>query len=268
VKLVRVLTESPAEATALVSFLDSRGFVVQTTDRKSDLFSPSADFEIDLTVMPLPAAFQMAHGLVPDKPEVFVVPEMLTESAFGEASDVPLWVVDLPAGSTHRSVPISATPPTGNPEHGPPHDAMRLSHVIDKQSNKAASVVGEHKARVNPLGRNRPLFASVSQLASIALGLASIATIMFLRITQREPIDLPSRRHFQIAVPVPIKRELPAHDPPVRQTRRYPVAATIPQRLSMPRLHKMPPDDEEVVVHHYDRPASKPAVAELPGGNQ
>ena len=71
-KLVRVLTESPAEATDLVALLDSRGFVVQTTDQKSDLFSPSADFEIDLTVVPLPAAFQMAHGLVPDMPEVFL----------------------------------------------------------------------------------------------------------------------------------------------------------------------------------------------------
>jgi hypothetical protein len=116
VKLVRVLTETPAEASNLVALLENRGFLVQTTD-KSDLFSPSVDLEIDLRVVPLGVAFQMAHGLVPETSDVFAYSELFTERTLGqEPSPAPCPVVDVPSRCTHRKVTILDTRPYRHPD--------------------------------------------------------------------------------------------------------------------------------------------------------
>jgi hypothetical protein len=79
--MVRVLTEAPGEIAGLLALLESRGFLVQTSD-KSDLFSPSVDLEIDLRVMPLGAAIHMAQRLVPNEIEGFIGNDIFTGAVF------------------------------------------------------------------------------------------------------------------------------------------------------------------------------------------
>lgn len=301
-KLIRVLTETPAEATDLIAFLDSRGFAVQTSD-KSDLFSPSVDLEIDLRVVPLSVALEMAHGLVPDKMNSFLIPDFFTEAVFGqEPSPAQFRIIDVPPGLTHRDAPILDMRALAHPEYVPTLELTRRGNLIHKKSNEAALIVRDWLtiiamqlrkacdrsrdwleetravctfarkgcAWADFLSEYRSRFAWRFQRAWINRAIASAPAIMLLMIMPgNKPNDPPTRGQLQIASPLPIKHELLAQAQELKATPMHRAATSIPHRRSVPRRHTVLLDDDEVlIVHHYDRLVSKPVVAENPAGSK
>ncbi|HLH07939.1 MAG TPA: hypothetical protein VKW78_11940 [Terriglobales bacterium] len=77
-KLVRVLSETPAEAADLISFLENSGYAVETADH-CDQDAPPADIEIDLRVLPLETALQVAHELAVGDVDVFISPGVFAD---------------------------------------------------------------------------------------------------------------------------------------------------------------------------------------------
>jgi hypothetical protein len=78
-KLVRIVSETPYDATDLISFLENNGFMVQT-GQVSDPNQPSPDFEIDLRVRPAAAALHLAREMASGEVDVFIAPEVFADA--------------------------------------------------------------------------------------------------------------------------------------------------------------------------------------------
>ncbi len=94
-KIVRIVSDTPSDAADLISFLEGHGFTVQNS-QTVDPREPLPDFEIDLRVLPVDAALQLAREMASSDIDVFVGTGVFPEVPPPVVTALPLETVTVP----------------------------------------------------------------------------------------------------------------------------------------------------------------------------
>ena len=93
-KIVRIVSDTPSDAADLISFLEGHGFTVQN----AQAVHPGAalpDFEIDLRVLPVNAALQLAREMAFSGVDIFVGTDVLPETPPAVVAAAPLEAIEV-----------------------------------------------------------------------------------------------------------------------------------------------------------------------------
>ncbi len=94
-KIVRIVSDTPSDAADLISFLQGHGFTVQN-DQVVDPSEPLPDFEIDLRVLPVDTALQLAREMASSDVDVFVGTGIFPEVPPPAVTVAPLGTIEAP----------------------------------------------------------------------------------------------------------------------------------------------------------------------------
>lgn len=93
-KLVRIVSENPSDASDLISFLESHGFMVESGDGRHQ-GSPTPDFEIDLRALSVEEALSLTREFAAGDIDIFVAPGVFPETT-PELADSPTFAYIAP----------------------------------------------------------------------------------------------------------------------------------------------------------------------------
>jgi hypothetical protein len=88
-KLVRIISETPADAADLIDFLQTHGFMVESGDGRHQ-GSPAPDFEIDLRALSVDEALSLTREFAAGDIDIFVAPGVFPETT-PELADHPIF---------------------------------------------------------------------------------------------------------------------------------------------------------------------------------
>jgi hypothetical protein len=291
-KLVRIVSETPSDATDLISFLESHGFIVQT-GQVSDANQQRADFEIDLRVLPADAALQLAREMASGEVDVFIAPGVFAEARPQTVADP----VQSEAPRFDEELTITADEQSAFPEAEPVVAFAHLRNSIGQVLCEAGLTLREGIAlcsaellsrseqarewlaqarvlliRKRTLLETRALrarwvlehrlrFDSASQNAwsrSALSGAGLMVVLLGLMLWKDQRFASPDSGTVRAAGAASI---LKSNASPASADARTSPAATVALHRRLPSDRADIVDDREVIIRHFGRPGPKRAVA-------
>jgi hypothetical protein len=293
-KLVRIVSDTPSDAADLISFLESHGFTVQNS-QVVDSKEPLPDFEIDLRVLPVNVALDLAREMASGDIDVFfgtgVFPE--TQPQIVSAS---IDTIGEPAEEEQTpAAPAQPGTPAADPFPLVPGARLRESVIqVVKEARvtgreclalcsagllngfeqtrqrleqarilliRKRTVIEARAVRARSTMENRLRFDSTSQNAWIrsafaGAGLMVVLITLMLWKDQRLASDgSPVSRTSS----TPIMTTPPTVAATTSEAATSAPVATALHHKSSERIEIV--DDREVVIRHFGRPSPKKAVA-------
>lgn len=296
-KLVRIVSETPSDATDLISFLENHGFMVQTGEL-SDPNQPLPDFQIDLRVLPVDAALHLAREMASGDVDVFIAPGVFADPQPQVVSDP----VQSDAQIIDEEIAQEVTPPVDEqppiPELEPVIAFAHLRNSIGQVLHEAGLTLREGVAlcsaellngserarewlsqarvllirkrtlvetraiRARSVLKYRLRFDSASQNAwirSAFAGAGLMIVLLGLMLWNDQRFASPSSGTINGPGAASILKSTTTATPSAEAATTAPSTAALHRRLPSERADIV--DDREVIIRHFGRPHPKRAVA-------
>lgn len=291
-KLVRIVSETPSDATDLIAFLENHGFIVQT-GQVSDPNQPMPDFEIDLRMLPIDAALNLAREMASGEVDVFIAPGVFVEPQ-------PQMIADPVKSEPQRVDEEHTFLSEEQPAPGQTEPVIAFAHLRNSISEvfkeatltlreglalcsaellnaseqarewlaqarvlliRKRALVETRALRARSVLENRLRFDSASQnawtrSAFAGAGLMIVLLALMLWKDQRFASDNNATVNAAGAASI-LKSTTPA--PSAEPGTSTPATASLHRRLPSDRADLV--DEREVIIRHFGRPSPKRAVA-------